>query len=220
VVGLSVDYCLHVVHSYSHARVKSKHATLSERAQRVRAALVSIGPSIIGASATTIGSMIVLMFATIHIFVVIGIVVSVTLAMGIIFALGTLTSILTLVGPQGNDGNIVHWARCIAAATCAPWLYDQHQNNNDHVPLSNGVDSSSSLPIPLSSSPSSTNRLVVTTSSSSSSSVVGARQPFLQMNDTPNNSKDMNESLSEVEMRPINISHGTPVMIDDNDHDI
>ncbi len=72
------------------------------RVEKTRLALLSIGPSMVGASATSIFSMAVLMFCSTHLFAEIGIIVASTLVLGMFFALGSFAAGLTLVGPQGD----------------------------------------------------------------------------------------------------------------------
>lgn len=83
------QYCLHLGHSYNHAgfvdEADPHHVPVSDRVSRMRAALIQIGPSVVSAAITTIGSMVVLIACQIHVFQEIGIIVSVTLFLGIYF---------------------------------------------------------------------------------------------------------------------------------------
>merc|ERR1712150_455250 len=77
IVGLSVDYSLHMGHSYQHSRSK-------KRSFRVQTALSEIGFSTLASALTTTGSMLILLFCTIVVFVVIGTIVSVTVLVSIV----------------------------------------------------------------------------------------------------------------------------------------
>lgn len=106
IVGLSVDYSLHLGHSYQHARSQ-------KRFYRVQTAVSEIGFSILSSACTTIGSMLILLFCTIVVFVVIGTIVSVTVLVSITFSLMGFASILSIVGPEKNNGNISNLCACL-----------------------------------------------------------------------------------------------------------
>lgn len=99
VVGLSVDYSLHLGHSYNHAKSRL-------RGRRTQQALEEVGISTLGASLTTIGSMCVLLFCTIQVFIVMGTIISVTLGLAILHSLGTFAALLRAIGPEGECGNV------------------------------------------------------------------------------------------------------------------
>lgn len=115
VVGLSVDYALHLGHSYNHAGSADPddptHKPSFDRVARMRAALIQIGPSVVSAAATTIGAMFVLYFCQIHVFKEIGIIVSVTLLLGIYFSICVFSALCFMFGPEGDQGNVIGWMR-------------------------------------------------------------------------------------------------------------
>merc|ERR1711994_72281 len=106
IVGLSVDYSLHLGHSYQHARSQ-------KRFYRVQTAVSEIGFSILSSACTTIGSMLILLFCTIVVFVVIGKIVSVTVLVSIVFTLMGFASILSIIGPEKNNGNVTKLCACL-----------------------------------------------------------------------------------------------------------
>merc|ERR1712196_445713 len=70
-----------------------------------------IGSSVLAASVTSIGSMVVLLFCTVHTFFVIGTIVAMTVLFAIVFSLGSFVAALMLFGPQGHSGNISHYLK-------------------------------------------------------------------------------------------------------------
>jgi len=90
VVGLSVDYSLHLGHAYT-------HAGFGDRKGRVKQALEEVGGSLLAAALTSMGAMAVLCMCTIWTFVVMGSVMLLTLTWAILISLCTLTAALTLV---------------------------------------------------------------------------------------------------------------------------
>jgi predicted RND superfamily exporter protein len=93
IVGLSVDYTLHLGHAYN----RCPHP---DRRHRITAAVRETGGSLLASCATSVGSMLVLTLCVIRIFVVMGTIVAVTITLSVAIALGPLTAALLLVGPQ------------------------------------------------------------------------------------------------------------------------
>ena len=104
-VGLSVDYVLHIGHSYN-------HSSSMDRKNRTKAALYSIGSSVLAASITTIGSTMILVFCQIQIFVVFGIIVAVTSFCSIVFSIGTFVALIYTWGPEDESGNLFACCKC------------------------------------------------------------------------------------------------------------
>lgn len=122
VVGLSVDYALHLGHSYKHAGDNKPNGHTMSRVERSLIALQTIGPSIMAAAATTVFSMVVLMLCSTHLFVELGVIVATTLTVGILFSMGSFTAALMLVGPEGNTGDVVYMMK-----RCRAWLSGEPQ---------------------------------------------------------------------------------------------
>merc|ERR1719499_813069 len=96
VVGLCIDYALHVGHSYIH----SLHP---ERQLRAFSVIKSIGTSVLAAGLTTIFAMLTLAFCEVQLFAVVGIIVATAIVFGICTALSTLVAIIAICGPEGKQ---------------------------------------------------------------------------------------------------------------------
>ena len=101
--GFSVDYVLHIAHKYNEAH--EYHSSFL----KMRAAITSIGPSIISASITTTGSSIFLVFCQIYIFQQMGwlLIVNTVFAIGV--AMLIFSSVLSLIGPRGRCCDMYGW---------------------------------------------------------------------------------------------------------------
>jgi 5-methyltetrahydrofolate--homocysteine methyltransferase len=104
IVGLSVDYALHLGHAYVHSEYY-------DRKGRARTAVGEVGGSILGASITTMGSMLVLWFCTIYTFLVMGTIMLMTVLWSIAGSLCGLVCVMVVIGPEGNAGNIAYFFR-------------------------------------------------------------------------------------------------------------
>lgn len=93
IVGLSVDYCLHLVHGYS-------NSTYPQRQDRTRDALATVGLSIVGGAVSTAGAAAFLLFCTIQVLLFFGMVILANTLLSLAFALFVLPSMLTLVEPR------------------------------------------------------------------------------------------------------------------------
>ena len=134
VVGLSVDYCLHLSHAYADVAkdgeedidVKKRTAAdrrsrAAERRAQTRRALLRIGPSITAAALTTIACMSVLLLCRIVVFVEFGIIVAVTLAMGLVFTMTVFLVALAMAGPLGTDGDVGVGAQALWRGVSKGW---------------------------------------------------------------------------------------------------
>lgn len=140
VTGLAVDYALHVGHAYNHSHENLlKEAVSSQvdtgldhsddtkvfatpgRKELTMNSLLSIGPSVVGAAATSIFSMIVLQFCAVNLFVQVGMVIATTLGMGVVYALVLFVAMLMCFGPLGDSGNIVSICRRLFRWFCGCW---------------------------------------------------------------------------------------------------
>ena len=99
VVGLSVDYVVHLAEGYH----MSAHA---DRMSRVRDMLEEVGISVFSGACTTLGASIFMLFAQIQFLVKFGIFMFCTIGFSLIFSLGFFTTIMGLLGPSGNTGDI------------------------------------------------------------------------------------------------------------------
>ena len=97
VVGLSVDYVVHLAEAY----ISSESP---RRSDRVHHMLESIGLSVISGAITTIGAATFMLFAKIQFLFQFGIFIISTVGISLLFSLLGFTTFLSLCGPQGDTG--------------------------------------------------------------------------------------------------------------------
>lgn len=105
VVGLSVDYCVHLAEGY--ARSVSKR-----RKDKVYESLTQVGVSVISGAFTTLGSSLFLVFAQILFFVQFSTFMFCTIGFSIFFSLGLFVTMLATFGPEGNFGSFSFKSKC------------------------------------------------------------------------------------------------------------
>ena len=93
VVGLTIDYALHITHAYI-------HSPFPDRIRRAKSAVNDLGSSIFASAMTTVSSMFILYFAVIIIFSDLGWVVGVTTTFGVALALFVCPPCLMYTGPE------------------------------------------------------------------------------------------------------------------------
>lgn len=106
VVGLAVDYVVHLSDSYNN----SAH---SDRTSRVRDMLESMGLSVTSGALTTTGAAVFMMAAQIQFFLQFGIFTFCTIGFSILYSLCLFTPVLSIIGPEGNFGSLVPLIRWI-----------------------------------------------------------------------------------------------------------
>lgn len=94
-VGLAVDYTVHLAHSYNAAHQNG-------RFQRSRHALFEIGVSVLGGAVTSLCSAFVLFWATLTFFIRFGQLIFVTLALSLLFSTVWFMATLMIVGPDAH----------------------------------------------------------------------------------------------------------------------
>jgi predicted RND superfamily exporter protein len=99
VVGLAVDYVVHLAEGYS----RSAH---SDRLNRLRDALEEVGISVLSGALTTLGASMFLLIAHILFFSQFGIFMFSTIGLSILYALGFFTTMLGIMGPQNEFGSL------------------------------------------------------------------------------------------------------------------
>ncbi|XP_076442540.1 protein dispatched homolog 1-like [Babylonia areolata] len=104
VVGLAVDYVVHLAEGYhmSHAR---------DRKTRLKHALERMGISVFSGACTTLGASAFMLFAQIQFFYQFGIFMFCTIGFSLLFSLGLYTTLMGIVGPEGSTGDILTGAR-------------------------------------------------------------------------------------------------------------
>lgn len=98
-VGLSVDYCLHLAHAYNEAPGNSSR-------QKIRQALVVIGPSILGGASTTIVGTAFLLPCRILLFQKLGWSLFANSTVSILLTFSFLCPMLIILGPTGRQGDL------------------------------------------------------------------------------------------------------------------
>lgn len=99
VVGLAVDYIVHLAEGYS----RSSHRT---RLHRVQDMLTEVGISVLSGATTTLGASFFLLLAEILFFVEFGAFMFATIGFSIIWALGFFCTLLGILGPQNDFGSL------------------------------------------------------------------------------------------------------------------
>lgn len=109
VVGMSVDYSVHLVHSYNH----SPYPT---RLEKTRTALTEMGVSVLGGAVTTFGASVFLFMAEMTFFYQFGLFIGMTIGLSCVFALVCLMAVLITIGPEGtrvNGNHVFGDLRCL-----------------------------------------------------------------------------------------------------------
>jgi predicted RND superfamily exporter protein len=112
VIGVSVDYSVHLAHAYN-------HSAAATRQEKVKAASSSMGISLLGGLATTIGASLFLAFADVLFFKNFGIFLVVTVIISIIASFGFLMPLLLLVGPEEGKGDIAFLQKWVVGHKCS-----------------------------------------------------------------------------------------------------
>ena len=105
VVGLAVDYVVHLAEGYGRSEHKG-------RKERIRDTLTEVGISVLSGAVTTVGASLFMLGAKILFFVQFGVFVLSTLGFSLLFALGLFTTVCALIGPQDNVGSIKSLFKC------------------------------------------------------------------------------------------------------------
>ena len=105
VVGLAVDYCVHLADGY----VRSKK---TKRVDRLRDMLRTVGVSVLSGACTTLGASAFMLGSQIMFFFQFGIFMFCTIGFSIIFALGFFTVVVGLIGPEGDRGSLKNCITC------------------------------------------------------------------------------------------------------------
>lgn len=107
VVGLAVDYVVHLADGYVRSQKQS-------RQDKVRETLSHVGISVLSGACTSLGASVFMVAAKILFFFQFGIFMFCTIGLSIIYALIMFTTILGIFGPEGNTGSLepfYNWCR-------------------------------------------------------------------------------------------------------------
>ena len=99
IVGLAVDYVVHLAEGYMILDDK-------DRVTRVKYTLSHVGISVFSGACTTLGASIFMLAAKILFFSQFGIFIFSTIALSILYALFFFTTLLALIGPEGDTGSL------------------------------------------------------------------------------------------------------------------
>ena len=100
VVGLAVDYVVHLAEGYTH----SLH---SDRLSRVRDMLEEMGASVFYGACTTLGAAAFMFLTKLTFFKQFGIFMFATLGFSFVFSMGLFVTLLGLIGPENETGNVM-----------------------------------------------------------------------------------------------------------------
>lgn len=107
IVGLAVDYVVHLAEGYM-------VLTDKDRLTRVRYTLGHVGISVFSGACTTLGASIFMLAAKIIFFSQFGIFIFCTIGFSILYSLFFFTTMLALIGPEGQTGSLRPLMRKIA----------------------------------------------------------------------------------------------------------
>eukprot|EP00828_Plagiopyla_frontata_P010430 TRINITY_DN15562_c0_g1_i6.p1 TRINITY_DN15562_c0_g1~~TRINITY_DN15562_c0_g1_i6.p1 ORF type:complete len:423 (-),score=18.49 TRINITY_DN15562_c0_g1_i6:171-1439(-) len=99
VIGFSVDYIIHIAHSYTKCKDDS-------RIKKVEFALTHMGISVLGGGITTFGAGVFLLFAELMFFTKMGILLMSTIALSLSWSLIFFPALAQTLGPIKNQGSI------------------------------------------------------------------------------------------------------------------
>eukprot|EP01063_Lacrimia_lanifica_P033900 TRINITY_DN6160_c0_g1_i1.p1 TRINITY_DN6160_c0_g1~~TRINITY_DN6160_c0_g1_i1.p1 ORF type:complete len:1323 (+),score=394.51 TRINITY_DN6160_c0_g1_i1:140-4108(+) len=109
-VGLSVDYVVHFATHYSHCDVdvdgEAEAGMPRERQRRVAEVVQSMGPTVLGGAATSIGASLVLLCTWIQIFNKFGVTFLLTILFSYVWAMFFFLPILSVIGPEGDCASL------------------------------------------------------------------------------------------------------------------
>ena len=111
VVGLAVDYVVHLAEGYS----RSVH---TDRKGRLKDTLEEVGVSVLSGACTTLGASAFLLLAVILFFKQFGIFMFSTIGFSVLYALGLFPTVLGLIGPQNEFGSLKPLYRWCAKNCC------------------------------------------------------------------------------------------------------
>ena len=112
VVGLTVDYVVHLAEGYH----LSKH---TDRKSRVRDMLELMGISVFSGACTSLGASLFMVFAQIQFIIRFGIFMFCTIGFSLLYSLGLFTTLMGILGPNGQTGDIKHLYNRIKGFCCS-----------------------------------------------------------------------------------------------------
>jgi hypothetical protein len=116
-VGLSVDYTVHLLHAYNHARKAGESMGRLEKAEK---ALDEMGISVLNSAITTLLAALILFLCGFYFFFQFGAFIFIVIGLSILTSLTLLMPLLMVAGPNDSQGSIRHLIRAQAAPKVAP----------------------------------------------------------------------------------------------------
>ena len=98
VVGLAVDYVVHLAQAYAHSPEDG-------RRERTQHALEQMGVSVMSGAGTTLGASAFMMLADFVFFHQFGVILFATIGFSFVYSMGLFMTVLAMVGPQGETGS-------------------------------------------------------------------------------------------------------------------
>ena len=106
IVGLAIDYVVHLVEAYHFSkqptRLGKSHDMLSE-----------VGVSVLSGACTTLGASFFMLLTVLMFFTQFGIFMFCTIGFSLFYSLGFFSTVIAIIGPEGDTGSIVPLYDCI-----------------------------------------------------------------------------------------------------------
>ena len=102
-IGLSVDFSVHVIHSFMHCSSTEDHS--ASRDARMKKALKAIAPAVLNGGFSTFLAVVLLVFSDVYVFVSFFKIFFLVVFFGLYNGLVFLPVLLTLIGPKNKAGH-------------------------------------------------------------------------------------------------------------------
>ena len=123
VVGLAVDYVVHLAEGYSRSAHRTRHG-------RLRDALEEVGISVLSGAITTLGASMFLLIAEILFFKQFGVFMFSTIGLSIVYALGLFIVSLAIFGPENDTGDLkVLFSKCFRKCSKKNTVAEPNEDN-------------------------------------------------------------------------------------------
>ena len=99
VVGLTVDYVVHLAEGYHLSK-------RDDRKSRVQDMLEIMGISVFSGACTTLGASVFMFFAQIQFIIRFGMFMFSTIGFSLLYSLAFFTTLMGILGPSGNQGDV------------------------------------------------------------------------------------------------------------------
>eukprot|EP00761_Pharyngomonas_kirbyi_P003629 gb/GECH01003633.1/.p1 GENE.gb/GECH01003633.1/~~gb/GECH01003633.1/.p1 ORF type:complete len:166 (+),score=10.45 gb/GECH01003633.1/:1-498(+) len=120
VVGLSVDFVVHLAHAFEASDKKTRY-------KKMRQSLTELGVSVLAASITTFLASILLFPTIVTFFTSFGHFLAATMAISAAFAFVAFPTVMMICGPTFHWFSILHWGRCIW-----DWCQEHRDKKHEH----------------------------------------------------------------------------------------